>query len=76
MNAHTRRAIAYIASRLTGGATTSVYNYDAGGDFHFSGNVSGTTCNVYDHGQGCHIGGTPPSLYHYGKRRRRLPWRP
>ena len=66
MNPHTRRAVAYVVSRLSGRSATGVYDYDAGGHFSFSGDVSTNACSAYDHGQGCHISGTPPSLYHHG----------
>src|SRR5437899_1531974 len=70
MNAHTRRAVAYIAGRLvTGTDSGSVYDYSAPGYFNFSGDVSEGNVNVYDYGQSCFVGGTLPSLYHYGNSR-------
>lgn len=66
MNARTRRAVVFIVSRLTGGQATSVYDFDAGAHFHFSGDVSAKECRAFDHGEGAHITGTPPSLYHHG----------
>jgi hypothetical protein len=70
MNEPTRRAVAYIAARLVSGKTASaVYDYGVSRYFHFSGDVRAGTVNVYDHDQACHIGGTLPSLYHYGNKK-------
>jgi hypothetical protein len=69
MNAHTRRAVAYIAGGLANKANaSSVYDYDTGRHFPFSGTV-GVSTGVYDHTQRCHVGGSPPSLHHYGNGR-------
>lgn len=62
-----RRGVAYIAARMhTGDTSTSVYDYDAGSHFWFSGQVSAHKVDVYDHDRSCHLGGTPKSLYDYG----------
>jgi hypothetical protein len=66
MKAHTRRAVAYIVFRLARNSASAVYDYEASAHFHFSGDVTSKNCSAYDHGQGCHISGTPPSLYHHG----------
>lgn len=61
-----RRAIAFIAAKAMGrprGAT--VYDYDAGAHFHFSGNV-GSRVSIYDHDAHAHITGSLQSLYHHG----------
>lgn len=62
-----RRGIAYIAGRIVSGQQASaVYDYTASGYFQLSGDVSSSRVNVYDYGRGCHLSGTPPSLYDYG----------
>ena len=67
MNDATRRAAAYIGGRLvTGKDASSIFDYAAGRHFSMGGEVSEQNVNVYDYEGGCHIGGTPPSLYHYG----------
>jgi len=68
VTAELRRAVAYIALRLASGKDASaVYDFEAGGYFQFSGEVGATQVNVYDDGRQCFLGGSPPSLYDYGK---------
>jgi hypothetical protein len=70
MRPHTRRAVAYIAGRLVSGReATAVYDYSERRYVHFSGEVSEDAANVYDYEERCHIGGSLPSLFHYGNRR-------
>lgn len=67
MNAHTRRAVAYIAGRLASASTaTGVTDLSEATRFLFSGRVDTEEVSVYDHAEGCHIGGAPSSLYHFG----------
>jgi hypothetical protein len=62
-----RRAVAYIAARaISGEQASAVYDHDAGSSFSFSGEVSPTQVNVFDESRGCHLDGTPPSLYDHG----------
>jgi hypothetical protein len=64
---HTRRALAYIAGRLASGKrSSSVYDYGESRHVSFSGNVSTERVSVFDYEQNCHVGGRPPSLFHYG----------
>lgn len=70
MNAHTRRAVAYIAGRVvTASASGAVYDYSEGRYVNFSGDVTAEQANVYDYEQGCYVGGQLSSLYHYGNGR-------
>ena len=70
MEAHTRRAVAYIAGRLISGSdAAAVYDYSESRYVNFSGDVDAQNVNVYDYEQSRHIGGTLPSLYHYGNSR-------
>jgi hypothetical protein len=67
VNAHVRRAVAYIAGRLVSGADSgAVYDYYEGRYVNFSGQVNAQNVNVYDYEQGSFVGGSPTSLYHYG----------
>jgi hypothetical protein len=68
MNAHTRRAVAYIAGRLASDSTaTGVSDLsESSRRYLFSGRVNTEDVNVYDHDTGCHIAGAPSSLYHFG----------
>jgi hypothetical protein len=71
MDAPTRRAVAYIAGRVTSQrAVSAVYDYEAGRYTNFSGNISPSNISVYDFDCRCHISGTQKnghlSLYHHG----------
>lgn len=66
MKPTTRRAIACIAGRLAGANASGVYDYSESRHVNFSGGVSATNVNVYDHDAGCQISGDGSSLYHYG----------
>lgn len=67
MDAHRRRAVAYIAGRLiTGDEATSIYDYQEQRHNSFSGEVSTQNVNVYDYEEKCFVGGEPNALYHYG----------
>jgi hypothetical protein len=67
MEPHTRRAAAYIAGRaISGSDASAVYDHSESRHVNFSGSVLPPDVNVYDHEQSCHIGGSLPSLYHYG----------
>jgi hypothetical protein len=67
VNAHVRRAVAYIAGRLVSGADSgAVYDYSEGRYVNFSGQVTPQNVNVYDYDEGNFVGGNPASLYHYG----------
>jgi hypothetical protein len=67
VNAHTRRAVAYVAGRLvTGSESGAVYDYSESRHVNFSGTVSDQNVNVYDYDEGCFVSGSPASLYHYG----------
>lgn len=67
VNPETRRAVAYIAARLVSGEDRSaVFDYSDGRYFNLSGQVSANKVQIYDYEQSAHIGGTPPSLFHYG----------
>jgi hypothetical protein len=67
VNAHTRRAVAYIAGRRAGGRQSSaVYDYAAARYFSMSGDVSGDNASIYDYEQSCYVTGAGDSLYHYG----------
>lgn len=69
MQAHTRRAIAYIAGRLISSSRASaVYDYSESRYVNFSGDVSFQNVNVYDYDQRCYVSGSLGSLYHYGNR--------
>ena len=66
MNTETRRAVALIAGALvTGRRPASIYDYSRGSYTNFSGTV-GERVAVYDYDACCHVGGTLPSIYHYG----------
>ena len=65
---HVRAAVAYIAGRIISGSnSTYVYDYSRARYIPISGNVDEDAVNVFDHEKGAHIGGSPPSLYHYGE---------
>lgn len=67
MNAHVRRAVAYIAGRLVSGSDSgAVYDYSEGRYVNIGGQVTARNVNVYDYEQRCYVAGTPNSLYHYG----------
>jgi hypothetical protein len=67
MNTDTRRAIAFIAGSLaTDNRVTSIYDYSRGSYTSFSGTV-GERIAIYDYDAGCHISGSLPSLFHYGR---------
>ena|SRR5438046_946256 len=71
MDARTRRAVAYIAGRLTSQrAASAIYDYETARYTNFSGSISPSNISVYDFDCGCHISGTRKnghlSLYHYG----------
>jgi hypothetical protein len=67
MQPHTRRAVAFIAGRaISGSDASAVYDYSESRYVFFSGDVSAGNVNVYDHEENCHVGGSLPSLYHYG----------
>ncbi len=67
MNAHARRAVAYIAARLASGLSAgAVYDYSEGRYVNFSGQVTAQNVNVYDYDEGAYVSGNPSSLYHYG----------
>jgi hypothetical protein len=66
MNANSRACIAYIAAGLCGSLGTSVYDYSQSKHINISGNVESNNVGIYDCDRGCHISGTPNSLYDYG----------
>ena len=67
MNAHVRRAVAYIAGRLvTNSDSAAIYDASEGRFVNFSGQVTPQNVNIYDYDERCFIGGTPSSLFHYG----------
>jgi hypothetical protein len=70
MNAHTRRAVAYIVGRLASdSAATGVSDLsESNRRYRFSGRVNTEEVNVYDHDESCHVAGAPSSLYHFGNR--------
>jgi hypothetical protein len=68
MKAHTRRAIVYIAARLTGSRSNSVYDVAAIRHFLFSGSADAQRCQLFDHDEHCYISGSFPGLYHHGNR--------
>jgi len=62
-----RRAVAYIVARLARSQDVSaVYDTTAGRYFQFSGEVTSSRVDVYDYSRGCHLDGTPPSLFDGG----------
>ena len=66
MNPRTRAAVAFIAGRASGGGSrSSIYDYTEGGYRTFSGRVADTVA-IFDHTDGCHIGGPKSNFYHYG----------
>lgn len=66
MNSNTRACIAYITGSLHGRNASSVYDYSQSRHISVSGTVSESSINVYDYDRGCHISGSPSSLYDYG----------
>lgn len=67
MKPHTRRAIAFIASRaINDDHRSSVYDFEEGRHISFSGTVRDGRISAYDYDRSCHISGTLPNLYDYG----------
>ncbi len=71
MNAHTRRAIALIASSIIAGKPpASIYDYAFCKYFSYNGDASLDKVNVYDSAEKCSISGSAQNrelfLYHYG----------
>jgi hypothetical protein len=68
MKDHVRAAVAYITGRVISGRNSSaVYDYGASSYRSISGRVDGRGANVYDYDNSAYVGGTFPSLYHYGE---------
>jgi len=64
---HVRRAVAFIAAQLvSGGSPSSVYDHSEGRSYNFSGTATTSSVDVYDYDKGCHVNGSPDSLYHAG----------
>ena len=66
--------MAYIAGRaISDRGTTSVFDYSMGGFATFSGSISQSQVNVFDHLARCHVSGSRHgnqfSLFHYGNGR-------
>lgn len=66
MENHTRRAIAFIVCNFHSKNTSgSVYDFAFSKHFLFLGEVLKSNIAVYDHAEGCHIGGCVPGVYHH-----------
>ena len=68
MKPHVRAAVAAIAlSHTNNRKVSSVYSYSDSAYLNIEASVAGTKVDGYDYGNGCHIGGDIPSLFHYGE---------
>src|SRR5690554_213362 len=67
MNPNTKACVAYIAGcAVSGGSSSSVYDYSQGKHISISGTVSADNAQIYDHDRGCHVQGSLGNLYDYG----------
>lgn len=59
MRAERRRALAFVAGGLVGKSQgSSVYDYEAGAYFNFTGTLSKTNVNVFDYSRSCYVTGS------------------
>ncbi|MCW3070447.1 MAG: hypothetical protein JWO44_337 [Bacteroidetes bacterium] len=59
-----RRAIAYIAGRLSGKNAANVYDYSSSTYYSYTGTVL-NTINIYDYTRACYLTGSYSSIYDY-----------
>lgn len=68
MHPNTRACVAFVAAKLiSGGGSSSVYDYSQSRHISIGGSVDQDQVAVYDYDRGCHFSGTPPGLYDYGR---------
>lgn len=68
MKSHVRASVAAISiSHSLGRKVSSVYSYGDGGYTNINASIQGNRVDGYDYSNGCHFGGSIPSLYHYGE---------
>jgi hypothetical protein len=64
MNPSLRACIANIAARLSGQSVNSVvYDHTQSKHINVTGSVTAKSVNVYDHGRGAYVTGSPTNLY-------------
>jgi hypothetical protein len=65
---NTRACVAYTAAKLiSGGGSSSVYDYSQSRYVNVGGSVSKSHVGVFDYERGCHFSGSLPNLYDYGR---------
>lgn len=61
-----RRALAYIVGRIiTGKEANAIFDYKNSQYFHFGGQVTSATINVFDYSRSSYLSGSPSSIYDY-----------